>query len=328
MQSRIARPPYDPELDTALSTLKVPPNITPELVPLLRARDLPIAEPLLADQPDIAHQECTIPGSAGDIILSVFTAKSRPSFHSLKGQPGIMFIHGGGFVSGNRFSSVINWFEYIKLVDAVLISVDYRLAPEFPDPAPLEDCYTALLWTREHTEELGIDPSRIMVGGSSAGGGLAAGVSLYARGRNGPQLCAQLLVSPMLDDRLQTVSSQQYINEPPWSRESNQTGWNALLGEGSARREVSIYAAPGRAIDLAGLPPAFIEVGSAEVLRDDCVAYATSLWAAGVQTELHVWPEAFHRFQAYAPTAKLSVVGDDTRRNWVTRTLSAGSSVL
>ncbi|KAK4692710.1 acetyl esterase, partial [Lecanoromycetidae sp. Uapishka_2] len=324
MPSALSRPPYDPELETVLATLKAPPNVTPEFISVLRARDIPNTDSLLAGQSDVTHQQRIIQGSAGDIILSIYSAAGSVS-HSQSSQrrPGILFIHGGGFVSGNRFSSVRNWFEYTKVANAVLISVEYRLAPECPGLAPLEDCYAALLWVHEHAEELAIDPSNLMVGGSSAGGGLAAGVALYARDHNGPNLCAQLLVSPMLDDRLQTVSSRQYVDEPPWSRGSNETGWNALLGEGSARGEVSIYAAPGRATDLSRLPPAFIEVGSAEVLRDDCVGYATKLWAAGVQVELHVWPGAFHRFQAYAPTAKLSIVADETRRKWVERTLGA-----
>lgn len=241
MPSKTLRPPYDPELETVLATLKAPPNITPELIPVLRARDITDAGTLLADRSDITHQERTIQGPAGDIILSIFTAaESRSSSQSHGRHSGILFIHGGGFVSGNRFSSVKNWFEYINVADAVLISVEYRLAPEFPGSGPLEDCYAALLWVHEYAEELGIDPAKVMVGGSSAGGGLAAGVALYARDHGGPPLCAQLLVSPMLDDRLLTVSSHQYVDEPPWSRGSNETGWNALLGEGSTRREVSI----------------------------------------------------------------------------------------
>jgi acetyl esterase/lipase len=162
-----------------------------------------------------------------------------------------------------------------------------------------------------------------MVAGSSAGGGLAAGVALLARDRSGPALCAQLLQCPMIDDRLESLSSRQYINEGTFSRGSAETGWNALLGEGRGGNDVNIYAAPSRATDLSGLPEAFIEVGSAEIFRDDNVAFAERIWAQGGQAELHVWPGAYHRFQAFAPRAKISVIADKMREEWVMRVLSA-----
>ena len=219
--------------------------------------------------------------------------------------------------SGSRFGSIQNLLDLVKSFDIVCVSVEYRLAPEHPDPAPLQDCYAALVWIGDNMEILGINPSSLMIGGSSAGGGLAAGVALYSRDHGGPALCAQLLQSPMLDDRLQSVSSHQYIDEGTWSRGSNETGWSALLGERKGGEEVSIYAAPGRATDLSGLPPAFIEVGSADALRDENVAYASQLWFSGVQAELHVWPGAFHRWQAFAPKATLTVIADHTRIAWV-----------
>ena len=162
-----------------------------------------------------------------------------------------------------------------------------------------------------------------MIAGSSAGGGLAAGVALYARDRGGPALCAQLLQCPMIDDRLESLPSHQYITDGTFSRGSAETEWNALLGDRRGGKNVSIYAAPSRATDLSGLPPAFIEVGSAEIIRDDNVAFASHLWASGMQAELHVWPGAFHRFQAFAPTATVSIVADTTREAWVRRILSA-----
>jgi acetyl esterase/lipase len=121
-------------------------------------------------------------------------------------------MHGGGFFSGSRFGSIQNQLDLVTTLDAVCISVEYRLGPEHLDPAALEDCYAALKWVGDNLSELGIDPARLMIGGSSAGGGLAAGVALYARDHGGPALCAQLLQCPMLDDRLETLSSHQYIN--------------------------------------------------------------------------------------------------------------------
>jgi acetyl esterase/lipase len=127
----------------------------------------------------------------------------------------------------------------------------------------------------------------------------------------------------MIDDRLESLSSHQYINEGTFSRGSAETGWNALLGERRGGKDVSIYTAPSRATDLSGLPEVFIEVGSAEIFRDDNVAFAERIWAQGGQAELHVWPGAYHRFQAFAPRAKISVIADKTREEWVMRVLSA-----
>lgn len=319
MQSSLPRPPYDPELGEVLSRLDFPTTITPDLIPVIRAKPIPAIEDTLSGQP-IFHEERSVKGPGGDIIVSIF--RSTASISSNQSHPGILWMHGGGMFSGSRFGSIQSLLDLVKSLDMVCVSVEYRLAPEHPDPAPLEDCYAALLWVEENSNELGIDPSKLMIGGSSAGACLATGVALYARDHGGPALCAQLLQTPMLDDRLQSVSSHQYVDEGTWSRESNETGWSALLGDRKGSERVSIYAAPGRASDLSGLPPAFIEVGSADVLRDEDVAYASKLWACGVQAELHVWPGAFHRWQAFAPKAALTLIADKTRVAWVDRTFS------
>jgi acetyl esterase/lipase len=319
MQSTLPRPPYDPQLGEVLSNINFPITITPDLIPVIRARPVPAIEDTIFGQP-ISHQERSIKGPGGDIIISIFRSTASKSFN--QSHPGILWMHGGGMFSGSRFGSIQNLLDLVKSLDMVCVSIEYRLAPEHPDPAPLEDCYTALVWVGKNLEALGINPSKLMIGGSSAGGGLAAGVALYARDHGGPTLCAQLLQSPMLDDRLQSLSSYQYIDEGTWSRGSNETGWSALLGERKGGEHVSIYAAPGRASDLSGLPPAFIEVGSADTLRDESVAYASQLWASGIQAELHVWPGGFHRWQAYAPKAALTLIADETRVAWVERTFS------
>ena len=320
MASTLPRPPYDKELLDVLAGLKLPFNITRELIPVIRKMPLPAIEDVIKDQP-ISHEERSIDGPGGSISLSIFRSTSSNTT-TVPTHPGLFWIHGGGFFSGSRFANMQPQLDLVTDLDAVCVSVDYRLAPEHPDPAPLEDCYAALVWVGKNLNELGIDPARLMIGGSSAGAGLAAGVSLYTRDHGGPALCAQLLQYPMLDDRLQTLSSRQYVNEGTFSRGSCETGWDALLGPRRGGKDVSIYAAPGRATDLSGLPPAYIEVGSAETFRDENVAYASSLWAAGVQAELHVWPGAYHRFQAFAPKAALSKIADETRMAWVKRTLS------
>ena len=190
-------------------------------------------------------------------------------------------------------------------------------------PPPVEDCYAGLEWMAENAADLGVDPSRIVVMGGSAGGGLSAGVALLARDRGGPDLAGQLLLCPMIDDLNTTPASHQYTGLGTWPRELNLLGWQALLGEkaGDPNAEVSIYAAPARATDLANLPPAFIEVGSAEMFRDEDVAYASKIWAAGGQAELHVWSGGCHGFDMFAPESALTAGALASRENLLRRVL-------
>jgi acetyl esterase/lipase len=198
--------------------------------------------------------------------------------------------------------------------------VEYRAAPEFPDPYSVEDGYAGVLWVAEHADELGIDSARILLEGNSFGGGLVAGVALMARDRGGPAAIAQLLMYPGLDDRRATVSARQF-DDINWDGGLGRVGWSALLGERFGTDDVSIYAAPARAEDLSGLPPAYISCGSAEACRDECVAYATKLWKAGVQAELHVWAGGFHGFEGFAPDATVTSALLYVRDNWMRRML-------
>ncbi|MFI0829482.1 alpha/beta hydrolase [Streptomyces roseolus] len=267
---------------------------------------------------DPDHRVVAAAGPDGDLTASVFTPRARTASGT-----GIYFLHGGGMIIGDRFTGMANVLDWALEHDAVVVSLDYRLAPEHPAPAPVEDAYAGFVWTAAHAAELGIDPERILLAGTSAGGGLAAGVALLARDRKGPQALARLLMSPMLDDRDETVSTRQYSGTGSWSRESNTTGWTALLGASRGTEAVSAYRAPARAEDPSGLPPAFIDVGSVEVFRDEDVAYASGLWAAGVQAELHVWAGGFHIFDGAAPSAALSTAALAARTAWVRRILGA-----
>lgn len=319
--TELTAPPFDPELNAALDLIAelIKPTLTPDMIPLMR--EMP-ADPTLDDQVasvGAVHEERTIAGyDGGEIVLSIYRRPDQTTTG-----PGIYHIHGGGMVIGNRFMGVQAFLPYIASHGAVVVSVEYRLAPEFPDPVPVEDCYAGLVWTAEHAAELGIDPTRLVVGGASAGGGLSAGVTLLARDRRGPALRASLLIYPMLDDRNESVSSLQIQGIGVWDRTSNFTGWNALLGDRRGTADVSIYAAPGRAEDLSGLPPTFIDVGSAEVFRDEDVAYASRIWASGGIAELHVWPGGFHGFDGFAPQAQISMAMIETRHRWLTRMLDA-----
>jgi acetyl esterase/lipase len=166
---------------------------------------------------------------------------------------------------------------------------------------------------------LDVDPERVIVAGGSAGGGLAAAVALLARERGGPALSAQMLLCPMLDDRNDTASSLQMAGVGVWDHQMNGIAWQALLGDAAGGPDVSPYAAPARATDLTGLPPAFIDVGSAETFRDEAVQYAVRLWRSGGRAELHVWPGGFHGFELSAPAAAVSKDARAAKARWLQR---------
>lgn len=316
-------PPFDVELGAVLAVIgeMLPPTITPELIVPFRQGGLlgtPINE-VIGDRP-IRHEEREIPGPVGapDLTVSIFSRTDH-----VAGGPGIYHLHGGGMIIGDRFTGADEYLSWVMEFDAVVVSVEYRLAPENPDPDPVDDSYAGLVWMADHADELGIDVDRIVVGGASAGGGLAAGVALKARDLGTPTLAGQLLIYPMLDDRNETVSSHQIDGMGVWDRGSNDTGWDALLGDRRKTENVSIYAAPARATDLTNLPPIFIDVATAEVFRDEDVAYATKIWEQGGIAELHVWPGGFHGFDAMAPQAALSIEARAARVAWLHRILGA-----
>jgi acetyl esterase/lipase len=320
--TNLPRPPFDPELEAALSVFTEMPTLSAETLPTMREMlvDMNDLTDEVVTEHDLVTREVTLPGHEGADISATVVSRSD---HTGQG-PGIYFIHGGGMVLGHRTSGVGQVLSWITEHDAVLVTAEYRLAPEFPDPYPVEDCYAGLVWTAEHAAELGIDPSRILIAGASAGGGLTAGTALLARDRQGPALLGQVLVCPMLDDRDATPSTMQYDGVATvWDRASNQFGWDALLGSRRGTEDVSIYAAPARAKDLGGLPPTYIDCGSAEVFRDEDVAYASRLWEAGVSTELHVWAGGFHGFDIMAPHAAVSQAAVAARNDWVARLLGS-----
>ena len=298
---------------------KFPPLTDEVVVQIRKAMDEQATPEFTLTDPAISHEERTIPGPGGSIALSIL--RSRTSAGGAR--PGIVNMHGGGMIFGSKLLGIQGTFEWIKQLDAIVISVEYRLAPEHPDPAPIEDCYAALKWVSEHVSELGIDPAKIIVAGSSAGAGLAAGLSLLARDRGGPKIFAQCLIYPMLDDRMTTVSSKQFAEGGTWSALSNTYAWNALLSGQRGASDVSIYSAPARAKDLSRLPTTWIDVGGNELFRDEDVIYASRLAEFGVPCELHVWPGGWHAFDVHAQNTALSKACIQARMTWFKRVLSA-----
>jgi acetyl esterase/lipase len=319
-------PPFDPELEPALAAMSSRGGmvLSLELIPAIRQAPSPFPVPTLEELERggaFAVSERVVPGPAGAPGVSMLicrpTAVAAPVAC-------LYFIHGGGMIMGdNRGGGFPGALAHAEELGAALVSVEYRLAPETPHPGPVEDCYAGLLWTVEHADELGVDPARVILGGVSAGGGLAAAVALLARDRGGPALLAQLLLCPMLDDRNETPSAYQMAGLGVWDRGANEVGWTALLGAARGGPDVSPYAAPARAADLSGLPPAFIDVGSAETFRDEDVAYATRIWQAGGRAELHVWPGAFHGFTGMVPDAAISKAATAAQRSWLRRILAS-----
>jgi acetyl esterase len=245
-----------------------------------------------------------VPGLDGDPDVPVRVYRPVGAMAAAR-VPGILMIHGGGFVIGSIESEHAGAALLAIGTGAVVVSVDYRLAPEHPYPAGLHDCYAALSYLHAEAEALGVDPARVALSGASAGGGLAAATALLARDRGGPPICFQMLQIPELDDRLETGSMRTFVDSPMWNRPLAVQSWQAYLGPLYGAADVPYYAAPARAADLSGLPPAYISTAENDPLRDEGITYAQRLLQAGVSVELHQFPGTFHG-SALVTTAAVS----------------------
>jgi acetyl esterase/lipase len=318
------QPPLDPELGAALAALPefASGEMTAEKLPghrRLIGEFSEISDDLLKRDGAYEVSARLIPGPRDapdiEVLICLPAAGGGPV-------PAIYHIHGGGMVLGDNRTGINEMLELAAPHQAAVVSVEYRLAPETRHPGPVEDCYAGLVWPARNASELGLDPERIVVAGGSAGGGLAAATALLARDRGGPALAGQLLMCPMLDDRNDTPSAQQMEGLGVWDRWVNDMAWTALLGRARGGPDVPPYAAPARADDLSGLPPAYIDVGSAETFRAEAVTYASRIWQAGGDAELHVWPGGFHSFPGFVPEAALSRDAVASARAWLTRLLN------
>ncbi|WP_410598632.1 alpha/beta hydrolase [Amycolatopsis sp. lyj-90] len=281
---------FDPEIAPAVP-----------LLPKVSLDDIPAARELLktvfaemrgeVDTTGVAVRDELVPGPEGapEVRVRIYTPDR------IAAPAAILDVHGGGFIVGDLEIDHSNNVRFARELGVVVVAVDYRLAPEAPYPAPLEDCYAALTWVAKNAAELGVDPARIAIHGISAGGGLCAALALLARDRGGPAILFQYLGVPELDDRLETPSMRAFLDTPQWNRPRAEVSWDSYLGKGvRGGADVPVYAAPARAVDLSGLPPAYVSVMEFDPLRDEGIAYAQALLASGVTTELHLFPGTFH----------------------------------
>ncbi|CBF87415.1 hypothetical protein AN9330.2 [Aspergillus nidulans FGSC A4] len=319
------RPPLDPELAVAQKSFPRTP-LRESLSARRKAAILTWESISGGREALISHSEVDIPGPAGTLRTSVLrSTKAEHQAQPASKTVGIVHFHGGGHVTADRFVGLNTLFDIIEKLGAVVVSAEYRLAPEHPQPAQVEDSYAALRWAHSHASELGFNPDKLVTCGGSAGGNLTAGVSLLARDRAGPKLLGQMLFYPWVDDATTSHSIEQFGDVAPWTKDDNAYGLDLALGKN--REYASIYSLPARAAEtqqgLSGLPPTYLDVGEADVFRDQDMEFAGNLWKAGVQTELHVWPGAWHAFDTFAPEASVSKRAFKARLEWLEKLLEA-----
>jgi acetyl esterase/lipase len=282
-----------PELRAGIRRIPALPLHWPGVLPVLRfatrlARSRPPAGVAVEDR------------RVGEACVRIYRPGAAPP------RPALLWIHGGGYLFGTARQDDRRCFRYASQLGLVVVSVDYRLAPEHPFPAALDDCLAAWRWLHASATELGVDPARTAVAGESAGGGLAATLAQRLHDLGGVQPAAQVLVCPMLDDRTAARSELDPIKHRVWNNRANRTGWTAYLGQPPGAPTAPEYAVGARRLDLAGLPPAWIGVGDIDLFCDEDRAYAERLGAAGVPCELDVVPMAPHGFESIVPAAPVS----------------------
>lgn len=286
----------NPELKQGLALSQ--PFYLPE--DLMQARMIPPVSTPKSERVRISDRY--IDGAGGqDMLVRVYEPINRDG----EVLPALLWSHGGGYILGHPDVDDRVCQSFVEAAGCVVFSPDYRLAPEHPFPAGIEDCYTALVWIAENAAELQIDSNRIAIGGPSAGGGLTAALALLARDRRGPAICFQMPLYPMIDDRNTTPSSHEITHPAVWNRANNLAAWKMYLGE-HANDEISPYAAPSRAQSLAGLPPTYTCVGQLDPFRDETIEYVARLAQDGVDVEFQLYPGGYHGFEYTVTDAEIS----------------------
>ncbi|SPT53833.1 Lipase 2 [Actinomyces bovis] len=338
MTSPLPRPPYDPATQLVLEQL----DAVGALLPLtsstfstLRSPAPEVRERLMARCPEAQLEEHAVRRPDGsEMVLTVGHPTSKDLTAELEGcGPLFLSLHSGGRILGCRYNDLAAPLAWAERFGGVVVSPEYRLAPEHPAPAASDDCLLALRWAVQHAEDLGADPGRVIVAGASAGGGLGASLALASRDQSGPKLLGCLLDYPMLDDRTglpgadgvpAPSSARQYPHDGLWPANWNNWAWEQVLPGRRGGEDVGIYDVAGRAADIPGaladLPPLFLTVASAETFRDEVVAFASALWRDGGDCELHVWPGGTHAMEQ-VNTTWLREGLEHARLSWLERLL-------
>jgi triacylglycerol lipase len=263
------------------------------------------------DLPDIAAGEIQVESAFGAKPIRVLTYRPLKADNPL---PAIVHIHGGGFVMGAPEMKDVENRLLASELGCAIYSVDHRLAPEAPHPAPLEDIYSVFAWLHKNALQIGLDPDHIGIKGESGGGGFAAGVALYARDQKGPKFAFQHLIYPMIDERTaERKDLNPHVGEFVWTQKNNYFGWRSLLGKELGDVGVSPYAAASRAADVSGLPPTYISVGGLDLFLEENMTYADRLSRAGVPVEFHMYPRAYHGFYQVTNARVTQQAERDTR---------------
>ncbi|MGB0849278.1 MAG: alpha/beta hydrolase [Thiolinea sp.] len=296
-------PVTDPQLVAGLAAFEelVPGGLNLDDIPAAREHLNGLFTAMAAQaptMPGVVSHDHYVPGlnDAPDVMVRVYQPETE-----LETLPALLWIHGGGYVLGNVQGDDLMAKGLALTLQCVVVSVEYRLAPEHPFPAPLDDCYAALQWLANNAKTLNVNPERIAIGGASAGGGLAAGLGLLARDKAECNVCCQLLIYPMIDDTNIEQAGPDVPDTFPWTRADNLIGWRSYLSQEPGNDGISAYAAAARAEDVSGLPSTIICIGTPDLFRDESIAYAQRLMKAGVSTELHVYADGFHGFDLFVP---------------------------
>lgn len=315
-------PPLDAAVAHALESAgdEVVVGMTAQDIAVLRAKAVPVPESEVTRHGTYQRTDVTFRSAADGAPVTVILL--RPTRRGRGPLPVLVHLHGGGLVVGGPFDDLSAVLDLADRTGCAVATVDYRLAPEHPYPTPMLDCYSALRGLHDAADHWGLDPERFVLTGVSAGGGLAAAVALRVRDHGGPGLLGQLLVCPMLDDRNDSFSAHQMRGAGSWDLTANAVAWRAYLGEAAGGPDVPSYAAAGRATDLSGLPPTYIDVATVETFRDECVDYARLVWRCAGDAELHVWPGGNHAFDFLAPWAPLARDARAARLAWLRRLLN------
>jgi acetyl esterase/lipase len=316
VSNSILRPPLDAEIARALEERRdiVVTSMAVDDIPRVRSLAQPIPVSEITHHGAFERHELVATGvGRTDVPVVVYVP---PQVRAPV--PVLLFFHGGGLVAGNADPDMPVVAALAHEAGCAVVSVDYRLAPESPYPAALDDAVTALAWLANGDVPAQIDQSAIVLMGISAGGGLAATAALHARDNEGPTVTGLLLASPMLDHRSASFSARQMAGVGAWDASANATAWHAYLGVAAK----PTYASAAAFEDLSGLAPTYIDVGSAETFRDECVHFADKIWRSGGDAELHVWPGGVHGFEFLAPWALLSIAARSQRSSWLRRLLT------